>query len=319
MGAAEGCPGGSTPQVDTERESWLYEQPDAVLQAHAQECGIDPSECLEKRELVQRILQAEPHTFHEAPSFPEVTRERPGEPSLQQPDARGSSSQTEVDLEADEQLARRLQAEEDATAGVFRARLVRSDSGDESAVEEERPGGAQLHNAFIQALEGALRGSQSTASSPGGATARGSNGSSPGPAEQTPQAALALLLGQLMANHSREDSPGGAGAPNGARLSQQMQNLAMLSQLMADLMPNQGVDQSTVDIRTAAVTCGKSEATSDKDSGDQERKCMVCLEAFKEGEALRILPCLHRYHQECVDKWLGQCRRCPICQHDITK
>mmetsp|Transcript_10023 Transcript_10023/g.22772 ORF Transcript_10023/g.22772 Transcript_10023/m.22772 type:complete len:218 (+) Transcript_10023:580-1233(+) len=49
-----------------------------------------------------------------------------------------------------------------------------------------------------------------------------------------------------------------------------------------------------------------------------DQKCMVCLEAFAAGENLRTLPCLHRYHQSCVDEWLSRSRECPICKRDIT-
>jgi len=52
--------------------------------------------------------------------------------------------------------------------------------------------------------------------------------------------------------------------------------------------------------------------------GDEERKCMICLEAFAVGDPVRTLPCLHRYHQSCVDEWLSRSRECPICKRDIT-
>jgi len=51
---------------------------------------------------------------------------------------------------------------------------------------------------------------------------------------------------------------------------------------------------------------------------EEDRKCMVCMEAFAVGEPLRALPCLHRYHRQCIDEWLGRSRECPICKRDIT-
>mmetsp|Transcript_41504 Transcript_41504/g.95394 ORF Transcript_41504/g.95394 Transcript_41504/m.95394 type:complete len:299 (-) Transcript_41504:132-1028(-) len=41
--------------------------------------------------------------------------------------------------------------------------------------------------------------------------------------------------------------------------------------------------------------------------------CIVCLEDFKEGEALGRLPCLHIFHQTCLDKWLASCQHPPWC------
>lgn len=51
---------------------------------------------------------------------------------------------------------------------------------------------------------------------------------------------------------------------------------------------------------------------------DGDDSCTICCEAFKEGESLRLLPCFHRYHENCVDRWLQQSRTCPVCKHDIT-
>jgi len=47
-------------------------------------------------------------------------------------------------------------------------------------------------------------------------------------------------------------------------------------------------------------------------------KCMVCHEEFCSGQVLRILPCLHQYHQHCIDKWLCCSRECPVCMRDVT-
>lgn len=51
---------------------------------------------------------------------------------------------------------------------------------------------------------------------------------------------------------------------------------------------------------------------------DEENKCMICMEQFTEGEMLRTLPCLHRYHRPCIDEWLHRSTSCPICKRDVT-
>lgn len=45
--------------------------------------------------------------------------------------------------------------------------------------------------------------------------------------------------------------------------------------------------------------------------------CVVCCEAIEEGHNVRVLPCLHRFHVGCVDRWLVQSRTCPVCKQDI--
>lgn len=46
--------------------------------------------------------------------------------------------------------------------------------------------------------------------------------------------------------------------------------------------------------------------------------CVVCCEAIREGDNVRVLPCLHRFHVGCVDQWLVRSRTCPVCKQDIT-
>ncbi|KAI1694686.1 ring finger domain-containing protein [Ditylenchus destructor] len=47
-------------------------------------------------------------------------------------------------------------------------------------------------------------------------------------------------------------------------------------------------------------------------------KCAICLEEFKEKEALTELPCGHFFHHECVKPWLFIKAECPICRMNIT-
>lgn len=58
-------------------------------------------------------------------------------------------------------------------------------------------------------------------------------------------------------------------------------------------------------------------AASTSDATTALNQCTVCLEPFRAGEELRILPCLHRYHTCCIDEWLSRNPACPICKHRI--
>ena len=47
------------------------------------------------------------------------------------------------------------------------------------------------------------------------------------------------------------------------------------------------------------------------------QSCVICLIDFQEGDSVRMLPCLHRFHRECVDRWMTtQSCTCPYCRHD---
>eukprot|EP00435_Cladocopium_sp_Y103_P027866 s3478_g6.t3 len=77
----------------------------------------------------------------------------------------------------------------------------------------------------------------------------------------------------------------------------------------------QGVDSEAIEGHTVGHTF---HGARDAQAGNPEHlKCMVCMEEFADGETLRSLPCLHRYHQNCIDQWLVRCAACPICKQRI--
>ncbi|KAL7844874.1 hypothetical protein SRHO_G00234130 [Serrasalmus rhombeus] len=55
----------------------------------------------------------------------------------------------------------------------------------------------------------------------------------------------------------------------------------------------------------------------DEEESDVDEKCTICLSMLEDGEDVRRLPCMHLFHQACVDQWLATSRKCPICRVDI--
>ncbi|KAM5554016.1 RING-H2 finger protein ATL56 [Rosa sericea] len=61
--------------------------------------------------------------------------------------------------------------------------------------------------------------------------------------------------------------------------------------------------------RTQNQTASSSSAQSD---------CVVCLDAFREGQWCRKLPaCGHLFHRRCLDTWLVKVSACPICRTPV--
>ncbi|XP_028776640.1 E3 ubiquitin-protein ligase ZNRF4 [Neltuma alba] len=48
--------------------------------------------------------------------------------------------------------------------------------------------------------------------------------------------------------------------------------------------------------------------------------CCVCLSRLKEKDETKVLPCFHRFHKLCVDKWLnkGHHKTCPLCRFSMV-
>ena len=47
-------------------------------------------------------------------------------------------------------------------------------------------------------------------------------------------------------------------------------------------------------------------------------ECVVCLDAIREGEPVKRLPCGHVFHSSCIDPWLLEEKAvCPTCRKGV--
>ena len=48
-------------------------------------------------------------------------------------------------------------------------------------------------------------------------------------------------------------------------------------------------------------------------------RCPICISDYEDGDAVRLLGCMHDYHSECIDEWLRKKKICPLCQRPIDE
>lgn len=55
-------------------------------------------------------------------------------------------------------------------------------------------------------------------------------------------------------------------------------------------------------------------------SGPESDSCAICVDNFKDGVMMRVLPCSHRFHLECIDEWLiNHSDLCPLCKNQVPR
>lgn len=82
-----------------------------------------------------------------------------------------------------------------------------------------------------------------------------------------------------------------------------------------------GGDADDAGKRPAATDAEAAVRKTDSLAGlEKGAECSLCLELFESGQKLRLLPCGHAFHRECVDRWLlgpmqrNRPRQCPLCK-----
>ena len=52
---------------------------------------------------------------------------------------------------------------------------------------------------------------------------------------------------------------------------------------------------------------------------EENKRCVICLEDFKNNDKSIYLPCFHLFHQKCLTNWINMEKRfCPLCRTIIN-
>ena len=52
---------------------------------------------------------------------------------------------------------------------------------------------------------------------------------------------------------------------------------------------------------------------------DSDETCTICCTEFAAGDVLRKLTCPHVFHADCVDQWLSESKKCPLCKTEVVE
>lgn len=80
---------------------------------------------------------------------------------------------------------------------------------------------------------------------------------------------------------------------------------------------NQVTDDSGLPKRLIDSIVTTDYVCSRMSKGESGRECPICTVSFEEGDAVKILQCLHTYHKDCVDIWLSKKSTCPDCKFNL--
>ncbi|XP_069038079.1 RING finger protein 215 isoform X5 [Lepisosteus oculatus] len=84
-----------------------------------------------------------------------------------------------------------------------------------------------------------------------------------------------------------------------------------------ELLPKQDIMKRLATLKTRKYHLPK--ARCEKGQAGETDNCAVCLEQFCKNQCLRVLPCLHEFHRDCVDPWLLLQQTCPLCKRSILE
>jgi len=66
-------------------------------------------------------------------------------------------------------------------------------------------------------------------------------------------------------------------------------------------------------------TIDKLQTLSYDEGRNQPGECPICLEGFKLPDSIKVTPCRHVFHEDCLAHWLQKACTCAVCRRDLVK
>lgn len=49
-----------------------------------------------------------------------------------------------------------------------------------------------------------------------------------------------------------------------------------------------------------------------------KNECIICMSSFQINEKVKIMPCTHFFHTDCIRQWFRENDSCPICKNVVN-
>ncbi|KAJ0086040.1 hypothetical protein Patl1_08300 [Pistacia atlantica] len=84
----------------------------------------------------------------------------------------------------------------------------------------------------------------------------------------------------------------------------------------AALMDAKGMNRENIQMRVILKV--RKVEKMHRERENEESDCAICIEPLKEEDgSVKLLPCLHLFHQNCYRKWWWKSRFCPFCRSPL--
>ena len=78
-----------------------------------------------------------------------------------------------------------------------------------------------------------------------------------------------------------------------------------------------GAEDIIIDRLTTEVYHAPDSTCNAEEMKTHQITCHICLNDYQAEDELRVMPCKHKYHKDCLDQWLKLNSVCPICKYNI--